>query len=191
MHYFFKIFSFTLGDSSDKHKKTVLMTCTLIHIVSTGYNAAVLRHCWFLFILWWGYWYANTSPSDKKSVYSKSMILRWPLRPIGLLFTLFWQFNVHIEQGLNHMVWKSYTSKQKVDNVASIKKIYKKGWKGKLCVWQILFAKEQRGRTQIDVIYWIGRILKYIKKKQPVQLPDQGHCLFLLKQRDKNQRNSI
>ena len=68
-----------------------------------------------------------------------------------------------VDHRINHMDWKSYTTKQKVDNVnASIKKIYTKGWKGKLCVWQILFAKEQRGRPQIDVIYWIGRILKYI-----------------------------
>ena len=67
-----------------------------------------------------------------------------------------------VDHRINHLVWKSYTTKQKVDNVASIKKIYTKGWKGKLCVWQFLFAKEQRGRPQNDVIYWIGRILKYI-----------------------------
>ena len=102
------------------------MTCTLIYIISTGYNAAVLCYCWFLFILWWGYWFVNTSLSDKKSVYSKSLILRWSLRPTGLLFTLFWQFYVHIEQGLKHMVWKSYTSKQKVDMLRLSKRSIKR-----------------------------------------------------------------
>ena len=31
-------------------------------------NAAFLCHCWFSWILWWGSWYPNMSPSDKKSV---------------------------------------------------------------------------------------------------------------------------
>ena len=29
---------------------------------------AVLSHCWIYFILWWGFWYANMSSSDNKSV---------------------------------------------------------------------------------------------------------------------------
>ena len=33
MHYFLIIFLSTLGDGSDKHKKAVLMICTLIPIV--------------------------------------------------------------------------------------------------------------------------------------------------------------
>ena len=30
------------------------------------YNTAFLCHCWVLFILGWGRWYANMRPSDKK-----------------------------------------------------------------------------------------------------------------------------
>ena len=46
----FKNFFSTLGDGSDKHKKTVLMMCLLIPITKTAYIAAFLCHCWFLFI---------------------------------------------------------------------------------------------------------------------------------------------
>ena len=47
-------------------------------IVLRDYNAAFLCNSWFLFILWWGCWYVNMSPSDK------FLILGWPLRPVGL-----------------------------------------------------------------------------------------------------------
>ena len=60
---------------------TLSMYSTMIAIVWRDCDAASLYHCWTLFIVWWGYWYANMSPSDKKSVWS----LRWPLRPVGLL----------------------------------------------------------------------------------------------------------
>ena len=40
-----------------------------------GCFSAFLCHCWFLFILWWGCWYANISPSE---VSLESLILRWP-----------------------------------------------------------------------------------------------------------------
>ena len=52
MHYFFKKNSFSsLGDGSDKHKKTVMMMFLLIPIVLTGYIAGFPCHCRFLFIL--------------------------------------------------------------------------------------------------------------------------------------------
>ena len=41
---------------------------TLFAIVLKEYDAAFLPHCSFLFTLWWGCWYANMSPSDKKSL---------------------------------------------------------------------------------------------------------------------------
>ena len=56
---------------------------TLIAFVWRNYYAAHLFICSFSFILWWGSWFTNMSPSDKKS-----LILRWPLRPVGLLFTI-------------------------------------------------------------------------------------------------------
>ena len=45
IHYFFKNFSSTLVDGSEKHGKTVLMMCLLIPIVLTGYIAAFFCHC--------------------------------------------------------------------------------------------------------------------------------------------------
>ena len=123
------------------------------------------------------YWYVNTSLSDKKSVYSKSLILRWPVR-LFVLVNIIMSIYVHIEQGLIHMVWKSCTYKQKVDMLRLSKRSIKMGWKGKLCVWQILFAKEQRGRTQIDVIYWIGRILKYIQKSNQFNFQTKDIACF-------------
>ena len=50
---------------------------TLVHIILREYNIAFLCHCWFLWILWWGCWYAYMSPSDKKSL--ESLILKWPV----------------------------------------------------------------------------------------------------------------
>ena len=47
---------------------TLSIYITLIAIVLREYNTAFLCNCWFLFILWWGSWYANMNPSDKKSV---------------------------------------------------------------------------------------------------------------------------
>ena len=47
------------------------------------YDAAYLFDCWFSFILWWDCWYTNISPFWQE-VGVKSLILRWPLRPVGL-----------------------------------------------------------------------------------------------------------
>ena len=41
----FKNFFSTLGDGSDKPKKTVLMMCLLIPITKTAHIAAFLCHC--------------------------------------------------------------------------------------------------------------------------------------------------
>ena len=54
---------------------------TLIAIVLNDYDSAFLYNCWFLFIIW-GCWYAPFW--QEFSV--KSLILRWPLRLVGLLF---------------------------------------------------------------------------------------------------------
>ena len=40
-------------------------------IVLRDYDVAFLYQCWFSFILWWGCWYTNMSPSVKKSVWSR------------------------------------------------------------------------------------------------------------------------
>ena len=39
-------------------------------VVLRDWYAASQCHCWFLFILWWGCWYANMNTSNKKSVKS-------------------------------------------------------------------------------------------------------------------------
>ena len=49
---------------------TLSIYSTLIEIVFRDYDAAFLYHRWFSFIPWWGCWYTNMSPSDKKSVLS-------------------------------------------------------------------------------------------------------------------------
>ena len=46
----FKKFFSTLGDGSDKPKKTVLMMCLLIPITNTAHIAVFLCHCCYLFI---------------------------------------------------------------------------------------------------------------------------------------------
>ena len=43
-------------------------------------------HCWILFILWWGSWCANIYESFWQEVNVESLILRWPLKHLGLLF---------------------------------------------------------------------------------------------------------
>ena len=50
----FKKFFSTLGDGSDKPKKTVLMMCLLIPITNTAHIAVFLCHCWFLFNIYDG-----------------------------------------------------------------------------------------------------------------------------------------
>ena len=57
----------------------------LIAIVLRSYNEAVHCHCWFLFFLRWACKYANVRTSDKK-INVESLILRWPLWPVNLLF---------------------------------------------------------------------------------------------------------
>ena len=52
-------------------------------------DAAYLFDCWFSFILWWGCWYTNKEPFWQE-VGVKSLILRWPLRPVGFLFEQMW-----------------------------------------------------------------------------------------------------
>ena len=49
-------------------------------------DTAFRYHRWFSFILWWGCWYKYEPFWQIISV--KSLILRWPLRPMGLLFVL-------------------------------------------------------------------------------------------------------
>ena len=61
---------------------TVSIYSTLIAIMLRDYDAVFLYHRWFSFILWWSCWYTNSSPSE---VSVKSVLLRWPLRPVGLL----------------------------------------------------------------------------------------------------------
>ena len=75
---------------------TLSIYSTLIANVFRYYNAVFLWDCWFLLILWRDRWYANMNPLDKKSL--QSLILRWPLTPVGLLLSLvgedfdhFWQ----------------------------------------------------------------------------------------------------
>ena len=47
----------------------IYICSTLVELSNLrDYNAAFLCHCGFLFFLWWSSWYANMSPSDKKSV---------------------------------------------------------------------------------------------------------------------------
>ena len=53
---------------------------TLIVIGLMDYNAALPCYCWFLFILWWGCRFTC------QEVSVKSLILRWSLRPVGVLF---------------------------------------------------------------------------------------------------------
>ena len=81
-------FMYFLRKSSTLQTKYVVMMTTLFAIVLKYYNAVFQCHCWFLFILWCGCWYANMSPSDKKLV--QSLMLRWPLRrPLVLLIYYF------------------------------------------------------------------------------------------------------
>ena len=47
---------------------TLSIYSTLITIVIRDYDAAFLFHRWFSFLLWWGCWYTNMSPFEKKSV---------------------------------------------------------------------------------------------------------------------------
>ena len=77
---------------------TLSIYSTLIAIVWRDYDAAYLFIFWFLFILWWGCWYTNISPSDKKS-----LILSWPERPVGLLLLFpnylpFWKGMAHLNK---------------------------------------------------------------------------------------------
>ena len=81
---------------------TLSIYSTLITIVLMDYDAVFLYHCWFSFFLWWGCWYTNINPSDKK-VSVKSLILRLLFRPVGLLlnfvnvFSLFRNY-LHLEK---------------------------------------------------------------------------------------------
>ena len=62
---------------------TLSIYSTFITIMLRDYDAALLYHCWFLFILWWGCWYTNEPFWQEVGV--KSLILGWPVRPVGLL----------------------------------------------------------------------------------------------------------
>ena len=55
------------------------LTNGVVNIVLREYNVTFLCHYWFLYILWWGCWYANMDPSEK------TLILKWPLKPEGLM----------------------------------------------------------------------------------------------------------
>ena len=46
---------------------TLSIYSSLIANVIRNYHVTFFRHCWFLFLLWWARWFANKSPSDKKS----------------------------------------------------------------------------------------------------------------------------
>ena len=46
--------------SENALSSTLSLYSTLIVIVLRDYDAAFLCYCWFLFILWWGCWYAWT-----------------------------------------------------------------------------------------------------------------------------------
>ena len=58
-----------ISHSENALSSAVSLYSTLIAYVFRDYNAAFLCHCQFLLTvsLWWGCWYANISPSDKKS----------------------------------------------------------------------------------------------------------------------------
>ena len=64
---------FMLGRGYMRHNSKYALSSTLsiyiilIAIVLSWYNAAFLCYCWVSFIRWCGSWYANMSPSDKKS----------------------------------------------------------------------------------------------------------------------------
>ena len=55
----------------------------------------------FLFVLWCGCWYANISPSDRKS-----LILRGLLRPMGLLYLISYSYMSHWETELQPGQWR-------------------------------------------------------------------------------------
>ena len=72
--FLYKAWSYELY-SENALSSTLLIYSAIVPIVLRDYNAAFL----------WGCWYANMSPSDKKSVYVSmsvsqwfSLILRWP-----------------------------------------------------------------------------------------------------------------
>ena len=60
---------------------------TFFAIVLRGYNRVFLCYCWFLFFSMMDLMITNMSPFYKKSI--ESLILRWPLRLVGLFFSLY------------------------------------------------------------------------------------------------------
>ena len=67
---------------------TLSIYSTLVAFVLRNFDAVFLFHRWFSFILWWGCWYTNMRPSLWQDVSVKSLILGWPLRPLGILFKM-------------------------------------------------------------------------------------------------------
>ena len=65
---------------------------TLIAIVLKDYDAAFLCNCWFLFIIIMGLLICKYAPFWQ-GFSVKSLILMWPLRPVGLLFTQIFTYN--------------------------------------------------------------------------------------------------
>ena len=68
---------------------------TLIAIVLRDYDAAFRYHSWFSFILW--YLLINKYEPFWQEASVKSLIHRWPLRPVGLLFFLSLLFVLYLK----------------------------------------------------------------------------------------------
>ena len=110
---------------------------TLIAIVLRDYDAFLFHR-----------WYTKMSPYDKKSDSVKSLILRWPFRPVGLLFkkvfpTLFTYLsipllNIYIENFKKVFYRTSYPILTKIDNISLGRKDLN------LCKWKVMpFYKER------------------------------------------------
>ena len=78
----------------------------MIAIVLRDYNAAFLCHCWFLFFYDMAVDMQIWALLTRSRFGVVSLILRWPLRLVGLLFVC-WIYIVIIS--CNHMFWNTYT----------------------------------------------------------------------------------
>ena len=87
-----------------------LMMCINIQHIDCYYNsnkgiydAAFLCHCWFSFILWWVLLISKYEPFWQE-VSVESLILRWPLRLMDLLFIL--SLNLFNKRNI-FLIWQS------------------------------------------------------------------------------------
>ena len=76
------------------HFSSLSIYFTGIAIVLKDYDADFLNNCWFLFIIIIGLLICKYAPFWQ--VFSvKSLILRWPLRHVGLLFSQICEWNTY------------------------------------------------------------------------------------------------